>query len=147
MVPQASGGVMSIGVTCFSTLLHMVSGRSQPYTFLSRSGWVMNSTSNKSNNKGANRRQLLGGMTAAGLILPSTFARGADAAPVARTIYGKVRGLSEGPVKIFKGVPYGASTAGANRFMPPKPPEAWTGVRDTMTFGDRSPQTDVVTFI
>ena len=35
---------------------------------------------------------------------------------------------------------YGASTAGANRFMPPRKPEPWTGVRDATVYAGRSPQ-------
>ena len=50
--------------------------------------------------------------------------------PVVNTKYGKIRGIADGSVKIFKGVPYGAPTSGANRFMPPKPPMPWSDVRD-----------------
>ena len=49
---------------------------------------------------------------------------------VAATRYGRVRGLLKDGVHQFWSVPYGASTAGANRFMPPQPPAAWSGVRD-----------------
>jgi para-nitrobenzyl esterase len=53
---------------------------------------------------------------------------------------GKVSGLEVEGVHVFKGIPYGASTAGANRFMPPCRPEAWTGVRACTVYAGRSPQ-------
>lgn len=64
----------------------------------------------------------------------------ADGGPVAETAYGKVRGVASAGVQIFKGIPYGASTAGANRFMPPRRPEAWAGVREAIAYAGRSPQ-------
>ncbi len=60
--------------------------------------------------------------------------------PVAETTAGKVRGSHVGAVKVFRAVPYGASTAGANRFMAPKPPAPWTGIREAKTLGTLSPQ-------
>jgi para-nitrobenzyl esterase len=38
-------------------------------------------------------------------------------------------------VSAFRGVPYGASTAGSGRFMPPEKPQPWTGVKDTVELG------------
>ncbi len=99
--------------------------------------------------KGFNRRQMLAAasVAAAGLALDAPGAMAASAAPVANTRYGKIRGRADGGVKIFKGVPYGASTAGANRFMPPQPPAPWNDVRDTTMFGNRAPQTDATGFM
>jgi para-nitrobenzyl esterase len=49
---------------------------------------------------------------------------------VAKTRYGRVRGLLKDGVQQFFCVPYGAPTGGANRFMPPAAPAAWSGVKD-----------------
>ena len=61
------------------------------------------------------------------------------------TTNGRVRGLVSGGTRQFKGVPYGASTAGTNRFQGPKRPAPWTGVRDCIGYAPVSPQmpTDV----
>jgi para-nitrobenzyl esterase len=58
----------------------------------------------------------------------------------AQTAFGRIRGADVGGIKIFKGIPYGASTAGRNRFMPPRDPAAWTRVRDTLAYGPSAPQ-------
>ncbi len=51
---------------------------------------------------------------------------------------GRIRGVIDEGVRVFRGVPYGASTAGANRFVPAKPPAPWTGVRDASAYGPRA---------
>jgi para-nitrobenzyl esterase len=53
---------------------------------------------------------------------------------------GKVRGTTERGVYTFKGIPYGESTAGSNRFMAPVPAKSWTGIRDATSFGPSCPQ-------
>jgi para-nitrobenzyl esterase len=60
----------------------------------------------------------------------------------ANTAFGKLRGVDINGIKIFKGIPYGASTAGANRFMPPGEPPDWSGVRDALAYGHSAPQQD-----
>ncbi|HEY1411588.1 MAG TPA: carboxylesterase/lipase family protein, partial [Rhodopila sp.] len=58
----------------------------------------------------------------------------------AETHHGKVRGDQDDGVKVFKGIPYAASTAGLNRFRQPKPAASWTGIRDTVAYGPTCPQ-------
>jgi para-nitrobenzyl esterase len=60
--------------------------------------------------------------------------------PPVTTRSGAVRGLDLGGVLAFKGIPYGASTAGVARFRPPQPREPWTGVRDAFDYGATAPQ-------
>jgi para-nitrobenzyl esterase len=60
--------------------------------------------------------------------------------PVVETASGRVRGFVHERVNGFKGIPYGASTEGANRFLPPQKRKAWTGVLDCIDLGPRSPQ-------
>ena len=64
----------------------------------------------------------------------------ATRSPVVETASGRVAGVTSGGVHVFRGIPYGASTAGANRFMPPRKPEPWTGVREAVAYAGRSPQ-------
>jgi para-nitrobenzyl esterase len=57
------------------------------------------------------------------------------------TTNGKILGIANGAIKEFKGIPYGAPTGGANRFMPPQPPRKWAGVKECIGYGQISPQT------
>jgi para-nitrobenzyl esterase len=67
-------------------------------------------------------------------------ARSSSVSPVVDTAGGKVRGVVSNGVNVYRGIPYGASTSGANRFMPPRKAEPWTGVRDAFQNGHSSPQ-------
>ncbi len=89
--------------------------------------------------KRLDRRAFLGAGVAAGAGLAfSGFAFSASAQDrrlttvggTAKTQYGSVRGLNKDGVQQFWCVPYGAPTGGANRFMPPQKPAAWSGVKD-----------------
>ena len=62
---------------------------------------------------------------------------------IVETASGRVRGFFANRVYAFKGVPYGASTAGVNRFMPPREVAPWAGVREALVVGPQSPQLTV----
>ncbi len=80
-----------------------------------------------------------GAALAAGLRSRSAWAL---TAPVVATASGKVRGTTVEGIHSFKGVRYGAPTGGANRFMPPRKPEPWSGIRDALHYGNSAPQTN-----
>ena len=69
--------------------------------------------------------------------LPATAA-GAD--PIVETKLGKLRGTDETGILAFRGIRYGASTAGRNRFLPPQPVQPWAGVRDAVRYQGHAPQ-------
>jgi para-nitrobenzyl esterase len=93
-----------------------------------------------SNIKSLNRRHLLrtglAGSLAASLA-PLLHAQ--DKYPLATTRSGKIRGVTEHNVHVFRGVPYGADTS-TRRFMPAVQEEKWTGTRDAFYFGAAAPQ-------
>ena len=70
-----------------------------------------------------------------------------DGSTVVETSSGKLRGFQRKGIYTFKGVPYGASTSGPRRFMPPAPPDPWTGIRNALAYGRVCPQEDSAHFI
>ena len=107
-----------------------------------------------SNKGGLNRRAFLSrGTAAAGVLaggIGSAWAAKIDSdSPIVQTNAGKVRvgRCRQQPRRqprakslAFKGVPYGATTEGAGRFMPPSKPQPWTDVRDALELAPASPQ-------
>jgi para-nitrobenzyl esterase len=63
-----------------------------------------------------------------------------DHIALADTRYGKVRGYILRGIHYFLGMPYGADTSGANRFMPPREPKPWTDVFPALWWGNSAPQ-------
>jgi para-nitrobenzyl esterase len=102
----------------------------------------------ESHNNGISRRKfivqtsVLGAAVTSGIIFPgSGSAAMSESFPVIETTYGKLRGMNNAGIKTFRGIRYGASTAGVNRFMPPVKPTAWKDVYDAFAYGPAAPQT------
>ncbi|HEY4941854.1 MAG TPA: carboxylesterase/lipase family protein [Rhizomicrobium sp.] len=83
------------------------------------------------------RREMIG-LSLAAAAAPG-IAGAAEAAPVATTRHGKVRGARDRGITVFKGIRYGADT-GAHRFQPPRLPRPWAKVADALAYGPGSPQ-------
>ncbi len=63
-----------------------------------------------------------------------------DDVAITRTASGPVRGYILRGIHYFLGIPYGADTSGANRFMPPQKPTPWTDVYPALWWGNSAPQ-------
>jgi para-nitrobenzyl esterase len=63
--------------------------------------------------------------------------------PIVETRHGKLRGLREDGLTIFRGIPFAAPPVGSRRFGPPQPAAPWAGVRDATRFGPSAPQRPV----
>jgi len=61
----------------------------------------------------------------------------------AETRYGKLRGLKTAGLTTFKGIPYGGSVSGSNRFKAAQPLAPWSGVRDALKSGAPAIQTPI----
>jgi para-nitrobenzyl esterase len=106
-----------------------------------------------------NRRQFVQslGTSSAGIALSATLAANppnadaqghndgrllhvGDNIAVTQTECGKVRGYMLRGIYYFLGMPYGADTSGANRFMPPQKPKPWAEIYPALWWGNSAPQ-------
>lgn len=85
------------------------------------------------------RREVLGEVPL--LLTAAAFGGRAFAQPVeseyveVKTAGGRLRGAKTGNLTTFKGIPYGGSISGANRFKAAPALKPWAGVRDALSFG------------
>src|SRR5215469_8297894 len=61
-------------------------------------------------------------------------------APLVETTEGQVRGVRDGNIAIFRGIPFAAAPVGPLRWKPAAPPVKWKGIRDASRFGPMCPQ-------
>lgn len=59
---------------------------------------------------------------------------------VVETAFGKIEGVFRKGLYIFRGVPFAAPPVGDKRWLPPEPPQPWSGVRPAVAFGPTCPQ-------
>ncbi len=93
------------------------------------------------------RRAFLTQVSLAASVASTSFSRRAVAFAqtppkeiLGKTIYGRVRGMRNNGVCIFKGIPYSGSPAGINRFKPAPKLKPWTGIHDATCYGAQSIQ-------
>lgn len=63
---------------------------------------------------------------------------------VVETTAGRIRGIRDRGVEIFKGIPYAEPPLGDLRFRPPLKPKPWAGVRDALDYGNMAVQSQNV---
>jgi para-nitrobenzyl esterase len=56
---------------------------------------------------------------------------------------GAIEGVRDGPLRVFKGIPFAAPPVGDSRWREPQSPAPWTGVRKATTFAPACMQTGV----
>ena len=103
---------------------------------------IRKQTTGKLDRRSFLRRSVLvaSGAAASQLIrLPTVANSPTPQSPIATTRFGKVRGYVDDGINVFKGIRYGADTA-RSRFLPPVPPEAWSDVREALSYGPAAPQ-------
>jgi len=69
------------------------------------------------------------------LMLAASGATQAAERPIVTVAQGRLAGTSEGPLRVFRGIPYALPPVGERRWRPPSPPAPWPGTSDAAAFG------------
>ncbi len=80
------------------------------------------------------RRMFVWSAAAATLVLSPIYCAMA-AQPMVNAPAGKLEGLSEGSLHVFKGIPYAMPPVDSRRWKPPAPMPRWAGVKKAIEFG------------
>jgi para-nitrobenzyl esterase len=54
---------------------------------------------------------------------------------IVETKNGRVQGIKQGGLYVFKGIPYAAPPTGKRRWLAPQPVEGWSEIRHAKSFG------------
>ncbi|MBX0290017.1 carboxylesterase family protein [Hymenobacter sp. HSC-4F20] len=68
-------------------------------------------------------------------------AQAQQVAPVVKTKQGRVQGVQEGSLRVFRGIPYAQPPVGPLRFRPPQPPKRHRNPLAALQFGSKAMQT------
>ena len=66
-----------------------------------------------------------------------------DTPAIVETTNGKIEGIFRKGLYAFRGVPYAAPPVGRLRWLPPEPPEPWSGVRPVLRLASIAPQNPI----
>jgi para-nitrobenzyl esterase len=68
------------------------------------------------------------------LLLSVAAVQGAAGAALVHTQQGLVRGVEQGDITVYEGLPFAAPPVGPLRWRPPQAPKPWTGIREANAF-------------
>ena len=86
------------------------------------------------------RKQWSKGVAKSAESTSSAVSAGTPSGDAIETDAGPVRGVVQGDIVAYLGIPYAAPPVGAKRFLPPDPPEHWSAPRDANAWGACCPQ-------